>query len=297
MLTFQECYEKAQTIAGDTSAETLALLKSDINMGSHKFNAALDRYFTRKAKTTNIVANQQYYQLPVDCIKVSKVRAKQSTSGSVTYPLRQIHNETEWDALNTTSQTGNWAIYFFQRGHDEIGIYPTPSDNITDGLEIAYEPRDKSLTQDDYTTGTVTVAEGSAAVTGSGTTFTQSMIGRVFKTTEDGYAYKVAGYSSATSITLEEPYIGQGGSSRTYKIGESFLFPEEFHDAPVDFALSRFFEMRNNPERAVYHLKRYRDAVDTAKSQYSSSSSSAVITSGVEEYNIWLVPPNAVTGG
>lgn len=295
MGTFQESYEKAQTIAGDESDATLVLLKSDINFGAHRFNSALNRYFTRRAKSTDIVEGQQYYQLPPDCIRVIKVRARQ-TSSSNRYPVRQIRNEMDWDALNTTNQTGNWATYFFQRGSDEIGLFPTPSDDITNGLEISYETRDRNLSQSDYSTGTVAITNGSVVVTGTSTVFTQSMVGRVLRIGDDGYTYKISGYTSPTSITLEEPYIGLSDSGKNYKIGESFIFPEEYHDAPVDYALSRFFEMRNNAERAAYHLKRFEMALNDAKERYASSSSSLVITEAVEGYNYWLIPPDPITG-
>lgn len=296
-MTFQESYEKAQTISGDTTAATLLLFKADINLGSHKINSGLNRYFTRKAKTADIVDGQQYYQLPPDCVRVIKVRAKQS-SGENRYPLRKISDEDSWDALNTTNQRGDWATCYFVRGSDEIGIFPTPSSNITAGLNIAYELRDKDLTQADYTAGTVALTQGSTTVTGTDTVFTQSMIGRTLKVTDgtDGFTYRISGYSSSTSITLEEPYVGLSGSGKTYKIGESFLFPEEYRDAPVDFALSRFYEMRNNKERAAYHLGRYKSALDDAKALYASSNSSSVITEGVEGYNYWLVPPDPITG-
>lgn len=297
MLTFQESYEKAQGISGDTEAATLVLFKSDINQGAHRFNGALNRYFTRRAKTANIVAAQQYYQLPPDCIRVVKVRAKQSSSDN-RYPLRQVRTEDAWDALNTTNQTGDWATYYFVRGSDEVGIFPIPSTSITAGLSIAYELRDKDLTQADYSDGTIELTQGSTTVTGTGTTFTQAMIGRALKVTDgtDGYWYRVSAYTSPTSITLEEPYIGLSGDSKTYKLGESFLFPSEWHDAPVDFALSRFYEMRNNKERAAYHIGRYNAALDEAKAIYASSSSSSVITEGVEGYNFWLIPPDPITG-
>lgn len=77
----------------------------------------------------------------------------------------------------------------------------------------------------DYTTGTVTVDVTTGVVTGSGTTFTSAMVGKPFKA--DGHTawYRVATYSSATSITIEDDlddvdsqYTGgaiAGGSSYT----------------------------------------------------------------------------------
>lgn len=55
----------------------------------------------------------------------------------------------------------------------------------------------------DYTTGTVAI-NSSGVVTGTGTTFTASMVGRGFKA--DGHTkwYRVKTYTSATSITIED---------------------------------------------------------------------------------------------
>lgn len=54
-----------------------------------------------------------------------------------------------------------------------------------------------------YTTGTVTVAAGTGAVTGSGTTFTSAMVGKPFKAAGHTKWYRVKSYSSATSIVIE----------------------------------------------------------------------------------------------
>jgi hypothetical protein len=55
----------------------------------------------------------------------------------------------------------------------------------------------------DYTTGTVAIANSTGVVTGSGTTFTSAMVGKPFKATGHTKWYRVASYSSATSITIE----------------------------------------------------------------------------------------------
>jgi len=56
----------------------------------------------------------------------------------------------------------------------------------------------------DYTTGDVTVDAVTGVVTGNGTTFTSAMVGKGFKA--DGHTkwYRVATYSGATSITIED---------------------------------------------------------------------------------------------
>lgn len=76
----------------------------------------------------------------------------------------------------------------------------------------------------DYTTGTVTV-DSSGNVTGSGTTFTASMVGKGFKASGHTEWYRVASYTNGTTITIEDDlddvsstYSGgaiSGGSSYT----------------------------------------------------------------------------------
>ena len=56
----------------------------------------------------------------------------------------------------------------------------------------------------DETTGTVTVDVTTGVVTGSGTSFTAAMVGKPFKATGHTTWYRVATYTSSTSITIED---------------------------------------------------------------------------------------------
>lgn len=287
MKTWTQLQAQAQAIANDTSAETLVQLKSDMNIGAQKFNASINNYFTRKSKSTNMVADQQYYQLPPDCVRVIGVDFVLSVDRR--QPIRQVRSEYVWRKMNYANQKSNWTSYYFVKGADEVGLYPTPSDALTNGIIIYYEPRAYNLSQEDFTTGTITLTNGSTTVTHSGTSFNEKMVGRYLITTDgsDGYAYKVASYTNSSTLVLEEPYIGISGAGITFVIGESFSFPEEYHDTPLDYALSRYFEMHNNPERANYHNMKFKEAVLEAKSKYASSSASQVITDDIADGNPW----------
>lgn len=294
-MTWQEIYTKTYTTAGLNSTDDLTQIKQDLNIGNRRFNAALGNYFNRRSKSTSLVADQQYYQLPPDCIRVTGVDFLLSSSRRL--PLEQIRSEHQWRLLNSTQQGGNYITYWFQKGADEVGLFPTPTSATSNGLIIYYEPRGFNLSQDDYTTGTVEVTQGSATVTGTGTAFTNTMIGREFKVTDgsDGYTYRIAGYTSGTVLTLEEPFIGVSGAGKSYKIGEAPVFPDEYHDAPMDYALSRFFQLNNNPERARYHMSAnfknpglWESAILDAQDKYASSSSSQVILDESFGFNPWL---------
>lgn len=294
MISFNDSYIKAQFISGDNSPATLTQLKQDINIGYKRFDAAISRYFTRQQKFANLVAGQKYYQTPIDSIRVTEVSVVLSTGYE--YPLEQVRSEHEWRMMNIVpNYASNLIQFYFVYGNDQIGLFPQPAQSITNGIRFVYQPQDVDLTQDDYTTGTATVTATGTTVTGTGTTWTTSMVGRQLQITDgsDGQWYEITAVGSATSLTLKTPYNGNSVSGGTYRIAQIFIFPGEYDDVPVDYALSRFFEFRNNPNRATYHTLRYTTAVEDALRRYSSSSTSHIITdeSSVSPASIWLWPP------
>lgn len=293
-ISFQDSYIKAQFITGDNTPATLVQLKQDINIGYKRFDAAISRYFTRRQKFANLVANQKYYQTPVDAIRVMEVSVTLSTGYE--YPLEQVRSEHDWRLMNIVpGYSSNLIQFYFVYGNDQIGLFPQPSQNQTNGIRFVYQPQDVDLTQDDYITGTATVAANGTAVTGTGTSWTTSMVGRQFQVTNgsDGQFYEISSVASSTSMVLKTPYNGNSVSGVSYRIAQVFIFPGEYDDVPVDYALGRFFEFRNNPNRATYHTLRYTAAVQDALRRYSSSSTSSVITeeSGVSPQNIWFWAP------
>lgn len=295
-ISFEDSYLKAQFIAGDPSATTLVQLKQDINIGYKRFDAAISRYFTRKQKFANLITGQKYYQTPVDAIRVTEVSVTLNTGYE--YPLEQVRSEHDWRLMNIVpNYASNLIQFYFVYGNDQIGLFPVPSQNVTNGIRFVYQPQDVDLTQDDYTTGTATITANGTAVTGIGTSWTTAMVGRQFQITDgsDGQWYEITAAGSSTSITLKTPYNGISVSGTTYKIAQVFIFPGEYDDVPVDYALSRYFEFRNNPNRATYHTLRYTNAVQDALRRYSSSSTSSVITDsdgyGLSPQNIWMWPP------
>lgn len=271
--TFEDQYLLAQEVSGLTDATSLQKFKRDINNGARKIMAALDREFTRKSRTTNLVANQQYYQLPEDALRVSIVIA---TSGGFAQPLEQIPDEQAWRYMNISSPTGQ-PSHFFVRGFDEIGLYPTPSANVTDGLEIVFEPKHVLMTEADVT-GTATVTNGSVTVTDSATSFTQSMIGRQLQITDgtDGRWYRISAFTSTSIISLENYFQGLSGS-KTYRIGQVADIPDELIEAPVDYAIFMHYLKRSDMRRAGEFKALFSEAIDQAREYYSTSTSSAVI--------------------
>lgn len=293
-ITYQDQYTQAQEITGLNDATSLVKFKRDINRGGTMFLAALGREYNRKSRFTNLVASQQYYQFPEDGHKLKEVVITWATNYNI--PLEQVPDEHAWRMLNMYSQTGQPTHYFI-RGYDEIGLYPKPSASVTDGLELVFSPRHITMTEADYTTGSVTVTDGSQTVTGSGTTFTAGMVGRWLEVNDgtDGNFYRISAYTGATSITLENYYQGGSGSGKTYRIGQVMDLPEEFLEGPVDYAMFRHYLRRGNKDLASDFKSLFEASLNLAKNDYSQTTDSQVVNAETQmrTYNPFRGDPPA----
>lgn len=276
MITFTDLQNIAQEISGLSDATSLVKFKRDINTGGSMFMATLGRDYNQKRRTTNSVASQQYYQYPEDAVRVHEVVYHNTSTFSP--PLEQVADEHTWSYMNQTSLEGV-PTHYFVRGFDEIGFYPIPSESITDGIEIRFEPKHVLMSESDYTTGTLTVTNGSTTVTGSGTTFTAAMAGRYLQVTDgtDGNWYRIASFGSATSLTLENYYQGLSGGSKTYRIGQVMDIPEEYQEAPVDYAMYRHFVTRGDLKTAAEFKAMFDNAKERATSAYAQKTANNII--------------------
>ncbi len=274
---------EATSEAGDSSTATTTLVKRGINQGIFKLREAMKREYTTVRRTFSTAANQQFYQLPEDAIRPKSITI---TVGGVVYPLHEVTSELEWRVMNQNIITSDIATHYYVRGADEFGIYPVPATSLsyiagTSGGEIVYQSRHHQLSADDYTTGTVTVTQDSAAVVGSGTTFTALMVGRSLQLSAtgspDNFWYKIASYTDATHVTLENVYEGLTTATASYTIGEVPDIPEELHYAPVDYALHRFYLRRRDRTQADYYKALFGEAVREGRSSYSRKSTSSII--------------------
>lgn len=276
MLTFQDQYQMVQQIANDFSPASLIFFKRDVNEGCAMFLNRLGRKFNKEYLTANIVNGQQYYQFPSEVLRISESRFLQGTNY---YSPDLITNEEEWNKLNAITTSGAFPTKYYIRGFNELGVYPVPNANITSGVIISYEPQHVDLTQDDVTdvssSGTLTVNANNIAVTHSGTGFTQNMVGRWLQITDgsDGKWYKIAAFVSTSVVNLENYYEGISGSGRTFRIGEVSKIPQGYQDAPVYYALDRYYLTQNDMRTAPVYSQRFDAKIKSAKETYARSTS------------------------
>lgn len=86
------------------------------------------------------------------------------------------------------------------------------------------------ITPEVYSTGTVDVTINSDLVTGTGTSWDISMIGRQFRVGLAAPIYTITNVSSTTGLQLNAPFGGPTQSGITYMIYQCFFtVPEDFH--------------------------------------------------------------------
>lgn len=301
-LTFTDLQSTCKEISGLTDSVSVARFKRDINIGAMKFLAGLGREYNRKSRFANLVANQQFYQLPEDGHKLKEVVV---STGGWTPPMEQIPDEHEWRKLNMMKVVGQ-PTHYWVKGYDEIGFFPIPGYSLTNGIELVFSPRHVEMTIDDYTTGTVTVTNGSQVITGAGTTFTANMVGQWMQTTDgtDENWYRISEFTSSTALKLENFYLSASGSGKTFKIGQVPDMPEEYIESCADYAMYKHFTRRGS-QKSRYSIGQagefkalFDEALIAARDQYSQMTDNQVITAEPEyrTYNPFRGdPPNGIS--
>lgn len=284
-LTFQDQYTIAQEIAGLTDAASLIKFKRDINTGGTLFLSNLGREYNRHSRFTNLVAAQQYYQLPEDAHKLKEVIV--NTGGWYT-PLEQVPDEFAWRMMNMASITGVPTHYFI-RGNDEVGLYPIPAASVVSGIELVFSPKHVQLTEADTTSTTtsttLTVTNSNQTVTSSGTPFTAILEGQWLQITDgtDENFYRISAFVNSSTLTIENYYQGLSGSGKTFRIGQIMDLPEEYLEAPVDYAMYRHFLRRGSSKsrysqgKAIEFKTLFDSALLNAKDEYGNTTESQVI--------------------
>jgi len=299
MITYTQLYKRASNIIGidpTVDLQDLANAKQDINHALRLFKNQSRRYWTRKEVTANLVAGQQYYTFPEDMVRITEVRAN---TGGYNWPLVNVDSEALWNRFNVIpSNTVIVPQFYFVRGKNEVGLYPTPSQNQTAGLIISYEPRMTDMTVDDVTTTTVTVTNGSQYVTSPSTNFNTNMVGQYFTVTDgsDGNWYPIVA-ATATQLTLENYYQGPSESGAPCQIGLVPDIPEEYHLGLVYYSAYQFFLKRNDMGSATLYKGLYEDLLMQYKQAYADKTTGVVqkpLTDNI--FNIFWLPPGVISG-
>ena len=201
----------------------------------------IDSYVMQTTQTASTVVGQQYYHYPPGVIHCDDIVV---TIGSLNYPQTVIYSQHAWDLLNAIQIQPSAIPQFVFPRRDDFGIWPIPQGVYP--ISFKGFIRDRNLSVDDYTTGSVNVVNGSQTVAGNGTTFTSAMQGRWFEITDptvygQGYFYRISAFVNTTTLTLESYYLGSTANTATYRVGETPELPEEGHILLADGPTADFY--------------------------------------------------------
>lgn len=145
-----------------------------------------------------------------------------------------------------------------------------------------------------YKTGTVTVTNSSTTVTGSGTAWDGTLIGRQFRIASSTPIYTIADVPDATTITLDMAWGAQSQSGVAYQIYQAW------QTAPSDF--QNFIALWDTQMNWALHLNVDQQLIDTADAQRANIGNSYVVSwhdwnevANLPRYELW--PHNVTTTG
>lgn len=163
-----------------------------------------------------------------------------------------------------------------------LALMVSPAVNSATSLQFLYERKMRPLVTEKYDTGTVTITENSATVTGSGTAWTDKMIGAVLRVSVDSnaptplegsiasasanpadYTRIIMGVNSATELLVDET-LGETASGRAYTISD----PVDLTDVMIDvFLRLAELEYAKLTGREDVHVRNatFWDALDVAR--------------------------------
>lgn len=128
------------------------------------------------------------------------------------------------------------------------------------------------MTTATYSTGTVTVANGSTTVAGTDTVWDSTMVGRKIRFSSQTSYYTISAVASATSLTLSAAYTGDALSGDTYTI---FTLG---YRLPRDYVQGREKTIRYLDENITLKYRPWDDVVGWDPALNDLSSSPAVFT-------------------
>lgn len=142
-------------------------------------------------------------------------------------------------------------------------------------------------TSDIYSTGTLTLTNGSATVTGSSTVWTAAMVGRQLKV--NGFVFNITAFGSTTSITIDQAWLGPTTALLTYSIVTAYITP-----SPTDF--HAFYSVIDPSNSWKLHLSFTAADLDRIDARRSSAGTPYIVanntynSSQVARYELWPHP-------
>ena len=257
---------------GSTDTTLIAFFDRHLGIRYQDLLAELSNYKTElPPQTASTVNAQQNYHNPPGIVDIEAINID---IGDQNIPLQVVNSQKIWDHFNYVT-INSYPTHFFPR-RDDFGLWPIPDAVYT--INFASHLRDRNLTIDDFTTGTVTVTNNDATITHSATGFTALMVGRFFQATQDGFWYRIATFTDTANMELESVFEGSSGAGLSYTIGESPELPDEAHILLAYGAIADYYRgpVKDHREANRWEVL-YARGIDAVKKRYASRSNARLI--------------------
>lgn len=259
--------------------------------------------FLEATKDMETVANQETYQTPNGFRKIIDLYItidNEMIDRPTIYMPEMVFDPTKWKLVKAYRLGVNDVPYFTYVENQTFKIQPVPA---TTGNTITIRGRlqTSDLTIADYTTGSiVSIANGDTALTGSGTTWTQDMVGRYLQITQtttanggDGMWYQIGGFIDSTHLTLLKPYEGISilAGSASYIIGQCSVIPQAYDVGIVYRSTALYWQNQNDLVRAKTYWMMYDAGVEAGYTQnYGGLMGEMLANEGETEEGAYVPP-------
>lgn len=283
MIIWDKAQSLTQAWSGDKSATMLVDFKFLLNLGYKDILQKFTGEETEDVRTTSTQLGIRAIKLAPNYIRMHSVTA---TIGSQVHTLVEEESQERFnERLYLNRNSDRPEVYFlrprFGVGGTELLLDPIPSTTTTT-ITTNYAANARDLSQDSYTTGTIATVNGSTTITGTSTVFTAGMVGRYFQVTDtaalgDGNWYRITGFNSPTSLTIENKYDGASVSGKTYVIAEIFSLPEETHMLPIYYTMMHYYlgyRQDKDEKRSALWETRYTAGLAAMEKRYKRKSKS-----------------------
>lgn len=215
------------------------------------------------------IANQEAYETPNKFRKIIDMwvfSGDGSDSSQTIYSPEMVFDPTKWKTILQYRYGTQDVPYFTYVQNQKFLVQPIPA---TTGqlMRIRGRLNVRDLTIPDYTIGTiVSIANGATTLTGSGTSWNSSMVGRYIQipntnttNTGDGFWYQIASVTSTTVLELVKKYEGTSiaAGTATYTMGQVSVIPEAYQMGIVYRASALYWEDKSEKEKAKRFWLRY----------------------------------------
>lgn len=199
-------YERMVTLTGGTwptwaASGTLRINSVDYEVAEYKSSTEVTLEIASNPGSdvtagTTYVLYRDTYPLPTDLIAIHELRGENFVG-------MQHFSPAEWlslrRALPASGTPRNFTIMGDPNLYQALALrfYPHPDAAMT--IDFVYQRRPRRLSVAEYKTGTVSVTQGAATITGVGTAFTSDMSGAIIRISDDSA-------NEPTSFIGREPF-------------------------------------------------------------------------------------------